>query len=300
MVCLIRRRGALAGVSSVYRAAVQLVGGRTFWVYRSLIDRAAVGQAPEMIRQAFAALQDEFDGAPGSPIGLCIPIAAPEQAGLPSEAEWSEPRAIYAGYLPDGRQLRIAYFKDALIATPASPPTSVAAGTPPVAASLVPSGYRIQPFAEQSSVTAEDAIDLWTREHVLDPEEAERRVAEIQVVATDVQDRLVGVSTVYLRAYDQLRSKLWYTRVFVATAHRKSGLAIALATAARDHLVERYRSGADRRGIGLLFVVENEILKRLFPQAIWPRMQFAFIGEDERGSHVRVHYFPGALAPGPQ
>lgn len=299
-MCLIRRRGQLAGVSSVYGAAVQLVGGRTFWVYRNLLDRAAVGHAAEMIRQTFAALQDEFDGAPGSPIGLCIPLADSDRAALPSEAEWSDPRAIYAGCLPDGRQLRIAYFTDALIATPASPPASVAAAPPPVAASLVPSGYRIEPFAEQASVTADDVVDLWTREHVLDPEEAERRVAEIVVVATDAQDRLVGVCTVYLQANDQLRSELWYTRGFVAAAHRKSGLGMALGAAVRDHLVERYRSGADRRGIGILWVVENEVLKRVFPQAIWPRMQFAFIGEDEAGSHVRVHYFPGALAPGPQ
>jgi hypothetical protein len=27
---------------------------------------------------------------------------------------------------------------------------------------------------------------------------------------------------------------------------------------------------------------------------------FTFIGENDRGDHVRVHYFPGAEAPGPQ
>jgi hypothetical protein len=87
--------------------------------------------------------------------------------------------------------------------------------------------------------------------------------------------------------------------VFVAAEHRRSGLAIAVAHAAREHLVERYRSGIDPRGIGILFEVESEILKRFLPQAIWPRTGFAFIGEDARGSHIRVYYFPGALAPEP-
>jgi hypothetical protein len=55
----------------------------------------------------------------------------------------------------------------------------------------------------------------------------------------------------------------------------------------------------DRRGIGIVFEVESEPLKRLFPQAVWPRTQFVFIGETANGSHVRVCYFPGALAPEP-
>jgi hypothetical protein len=40
-------------------------------------------------------------------------------------------------------------------------------------------------------------------------------------------------------------------------------------------------------------------LKRTIPQAVGP-LQAMFIGENERGSHVRVHYFPGALAPEPE
>ena len=159
--------------------------------------------------------------------------------------------------------------------------------------------YRVDVFAEQDAVGSPDVIELWTREGALDPAEAERRVGEVLVVATDQNRALVGVCTTYLKHHDQLRAELWHTRVFVAAADRQSGLAIELAHTARDHLCQRYASGADGRGIGILFEVESEILKRFIPQAVWPRTQFVFIGENARGDHVRVFYFPGALAPEP-
>lgn len=159
--------------------------------------------------------------------------------------------------------------------------------------------YRIELFAEQDTVGPQDVIELWTSESALAPAEAERRVSELLVVAIDPNHRPAGVSTTYLDFSEQLRADLWHTRVFVATAHRQSGLAIELARRARDHLVERFATGADQRGIGVLFEVESEILKRFIPQAVWPHTQFVFIGENARGDHLRVYYFPGALAPGP-
>jgi hypothetical protein len=38
-------------------------------------------------------------------------------------------------------------------------------------------------------------------------------------------------------------------------------------------------------------------LKRHFDDALWLPTDFTFIGENQRGDYVRVHYFPGALAP---
>jgi hypothetical protein len=67
-----------------------------------------------MIDAAFAALDAEFDGAAGMPIGLCVFLDERERQLRP-EAEWPDPRTIYAGYLADGRQARIAYFEGAKV-----------------------------------------------------------------------------------------------------------------------------------------------------------------------------------------
>jgi hypothetical protein len=168
------------------------------------------------------------------------------------------------------------------------------------------SGYRLDVFAEQDSVTTADVVDLWVREGVLPAQEAERRAGEILLVATASDGTLGGVSTAYLDFNQQLGAQMWYGREFVASAHRKAGIMMGLAYAGRDYLQTRFASGADRRSIGMLFEVENEVLKRggpgpiarFGPKAIWPT-DYVFIGENERGDHIRVHYFPGAHAPEP-
>ena len=164
----------------------------------------------------------------------------------------------------------------------------------------LPDGRRIDLFAEQDAVGGRDVVELWIAEAGLSRVEADRRVAEILLVATDRERRLIGVSTTYLERNRQLRADMWYLRVFVAAAHRRSQVGLELARISRDHLVRRFVDGSDRRGLGIIFEIENEMLKRSIPQAIWPRLRFAFIGETAHGSHVRVYYFPGALAPDPE
>lgn len=116
VVCVLRDAdGAVAGVCSVYAADVALIGDRRFWVFRSLLPGAAVDHVPAMISATFAALAAEFDEAPGSPIGLCVLLAGAAERRRRPEAEWPDPRMIYAGYLDDGRQVRIAYFDRASI-----------------------------------------------------------------------------------------------------------------------------------------------------------------------------------------
>ena len=118
-------------------------------------------------------------------------------------------------------------------------------------------GYRLEQFAEQSEVTEADVLELWQREDVIPDEEAEKRVHEVHLVALHEDDGLVGLSSAYLRRNQQLNLDLWYYRAFVSSAHRKSNVAVNLATSGRDLLQERYVSGQDVRGQGIIYVVEN-------------------------------------------
>ena len=169
----------------------------------------------------------------------------------------------------------------------------------PFAAEDLEAGYRIEEFAKQSDVSARDIFELWSRERVIAGEEAERRINEVHLVATHEQDGLVGVSSAYLRRNRQLGLELWYYRAFVSTAHRMSNVAVNLACTGRDLLSEAFVTGRDTRGQGVLYEVENEGLKRHFDEALWRPAGVTFIGENSRGDHVRVRYFPGALAPEP-
>jgi hypothetical protein len=115
VVCMLRLGGELAGVSSIYATDVPLIGGRRFWIYRSLLDQVAAESEAEMIRLTFNVLEAEFDRSRGAPIGLCVLLSGAEERRRRPEAEWSDPRMVYAGYLDDGRQVRIAYFANAEI-----------------------------------------------------------------------------------------------------------------------------------------------------------------------------------------
>jgi hypothetical protein len=283
VACVLRGDdGAIAGVCSVFEAEVPLIGGRRFWMYRSLLPGDAREQFFGMFEAAYRALDPEYDGAPEKPIGICLPLEERERLARP-EAEWQDPRTIYAGYFPDGRQMRLAYFTKAL----STGHLDWASDT----------GYRILPFAEQDAVGPDDVIEMWIAEGVLPEPEARRRVDEMMLVAIDDQDRVAGVTTRYLRHHEQLRMDLWHIRAFTAEAHRKSAIATALAVRGREYLEQGFVSGRDTRAGGLIFEVESVLLKRLFPNAIWKPADVLYIGDNEKGAHVRVHYFAGALAP---
>jgi hypothetical protein len=285
VVCVLRGGdGKIAGACSVFTAEIPLIGGRRFHVLRALLPGAARERFFDLFAAAHAALDAQYDGSPADPIGLCALIEEPERRARP-EAEWSDPRTIYAGYLGDGRQVRLAYYSAALSAGHIDWEGEA--------------GYRIVPYAEQDAVGPDAIVDLWTSEGVLDATEAGRRVDEVMLVAIGDDGRLAGVTTRFLRHNDQLRMDLWYVRAFTAAAYRKSAVATALAVRGREYLERRFVSGQDTRAPGLIYEVESELLQRLFPNAIWKPADVLFIGENANGAHVRVHYFDGAMAPEP-
>ena len=159
--------------------------------------------------------------------------------------------------------------------------------------------YRIEVFEQCESVTDDDVLALWASERAVPPTEALRRVAEVHLVAMHSRDGLVAVSTAYLQWNEQLRMDMWYYRAFTASSHRSSNLAALIAERGFDELDDRFTSGRDQRSVGVVIEVENPGLKQYFPQAVWMPGIVYFIGENERGDHVRVRYFAGATVPLP-
>ena len=103
----------------------------------------------------FAALDEAYDESPESPAGLCVLADAAERAARP-EVIWDEPPMIYAGYLADGRQIRVAYFADDWARL-------VADGTYAGRGEHGPSRIDSSPFAEQDELTGADVAEMWVR-----------------------------------------------------------------------------------------------------------------------------------------
>jgi len=282
----------------VEEQSVPLLGGRPFWVYRAE-DPPGEPEGDESLNGVFEQLDARYQEARSGPIGLCVPVSDPEVMRRRPEAVWPETNLLYAGTQENGTQLRIRYFYDATVG-PGYPNSPTIAESEAQDYSLPP-GFRIEPFRETAAVTPDDVLELWAREGAVpDPREAERRVHEVLMVALDPDDRVAGVSTVFLERHSQLGIDLWNLRAFVSRDQRLANLAVRLLWAGRDHLSERFVGGRDRRAGGIIMDIENEGLRRYFNRAFWVYSNFYFNGENPQGDHVVIHYFPGAEAPIPQ
>ena len=107
--------GEVIGVNSADGMTIPELGGRRFWVHRSLFAPTAdVTAWEEMLETTFEVLADEFSEAEGAtpPIGVCALVGDPAILDRRPEALWPDLRFLYAGYLPDGRQIRIRYFDE--------------------------------------------------------------------------------------------------------------------------------------------------------------------------------------------
>jgi hypothetical protein len=160
-------------------------------------------------------------------------------------------------------------------------------------------GYRIDRLAEQDVVSAADIVALWGQRAAVTDEEAQRRLDEVLLVATDASGALAGVTSVYVQRNEQLRMDLWNQRAFVAREHRHSTVALWLARIGVEQLETAFVDGRDTRAPGIVWEIENEGLKAYFHRGTLMPPGFHFIGENARGDHVRVYYFPGATAPEP-
>ena len=290
VVCVLRHDGEVVGASSVVPTEVGLVASRRLFVFRCLLDEGQQGRYRDLVRATFQSLDSGSGDARLETEGLCLLLDAQTRRMHP-EAVWEDIHMIYAGYLPDGHQVRVAYFSDQVSGyeIPNLDPDRPSPGL----------DYEIAAFDDQSVVSADDVVEAWVQDGALSHERAAARVPELLLVAIDADKRIAGMCTAYLARSKQVGAELWHFRAFVLSAHRASTLGLSLTLRACHMLEQRYITGADPRGIGIAFEVENEGLRSAFPKGRWRPLEFFLIGQTALGAHFRVRYFPGVEAPGP-
>jgi hypothetical protein len=288
--------GEVVGVNSVEDRRVPMVG-RRFWVYRRLLTEYSDELATAMFNAAFEALAEEFEGGDAGPIGLCLVVGDREAMARHPEAIWPQTELVFAGYTPDNRQLRLRYFWGATV----GPGAFNASNIEQLSSRDYPidDRFEIMPLAEADSVTADDVLALWSSEGVVADEVARRRIDQVQLVAVAEGSQVVGVSSAFLEQKPRLRTDLWNYRTFVASGYRHSSLAAQLLLGNLELLERRFVSGEDTRAQGILMELENEDLMRGLNIAVWPASGCTFVGENTRGSDIRVRWFEGARVPPP-
>lgn len=162
---------------------------------------------------------------------------------------------------------------------------------------LLPEGWSLHIFDETDAFGPDDVMALWAREGAMPEAEAERRVAEVFLVASDHEGALAGVVTAYLELHEQLRTPMWYLRGFVSSRHRLLSAAMAMVTTTFEVLEGRYGSGADTRAPGICLVLENESLARRSADAVVPVASWVYIGETSHHEPTFIRWFSGATVP---
>ena len=284
VVCTLRDdAGRLIGVGAVDDVVVPLLGGRRFWLYRQSVvpgvaDEVADEADMEMLRHAHAALDEEVDQAEG----LCVLVEDPQLMQRRRQAVWPGSGLVHVGFLPTGAQVRVRYFRRSWSS---------------VGDVDLDEGYRIHAFERKGPIPPDHIIQLWKRETAMDDVEARRRIGEVVMVAVDRAGEVVGVATAYRQHNAQLNLDLWYYRTLVANEHRMTNVAVQLTLRTSQHLQDRRSGHAATEPAGVVMEVENDGLKRHLPGGLWVTTGFTYIGTNLRGDHVRVRYFPDALAP---
>lgn len=136
---------------------------------------------------------------------------------------------------------------------------------------------------------------FWLVNRALDNSaEAWRRTFDVACLATDRNDHITGVSSIYV---DRLRGDgptYWFYRAFIRPDSRAFGLAILLLQQTCEGLQRRY---ADEAGapVGIVIVTENPKLQLPGCSRWFHKHGFELLAKNERGQNVWRKPFPVIL-----
>ncbi len=141
---------------------------------------------------------------------------------------------------------------------------------------------------------AEEVLDIW-RSHggPVDVHGLER-LRQVVFVVRDSEGRIAGLSTAFRTYVERLRHYFFAVRLMLVPDYRIPGLSAKLLVETRDFLESIHTHDEKDPAIGIITVVEHPGLKRYRTEAIWPASGMIYIGNTNKGHHLRVYYFKGA------
>ena len=158
----------------------------------------------------------------------------------------------------------------------------------------LPGGYTIDEVVGRMPPRVRDEIvGMWMAERVLGPAEAQRRVAEVVVLARAADGELAGIATAYVAPLAGTDRPYWHYRTFVRPAHRGVW---AIAPRMFDTAVAALRAHDHPQGpLGITLVVENRELMRPAMREESAGAGLTLLGADATGRDVWCMHFDGSV-----
>jgi len=141
-----------------------------------------------------------------------------------------------------------------------------------------------------------EVITIWKQYNPgIEETQAEERANQIVYIVKNEFDQVIGVSTAFKVYIKQFRNYLYSIRLLILPEFRSQGMATDLLVKSRDFLEAIHKDDQPDPAIGMITLVENELLKKNKREAIWPASKMIYAGNSSKGHHIRVYYFKGAV-----
>ena len=148
-------------------------------------------------------------------------------------------------------------------------------------------------WGKASSSDREQVTRIWEQYGGPVGHEAQERLAHLVFVVKDAEGQVLGISTAGKTYVPQLRNHFFIIRLMIIPARAVPGLSSRLLVSTRDFLESIHRDDGKDPAVGLLTIVQNEAVKKIRNEAIWPASGMVYIGNNAEGHHIRVYYFHG-------
>jgi len=137
-------------------------------------------------------------------------------------------------------------------------------------------------------------IKLWTDSAKLSVPEAERRLKELVLLLTNKSGDIIGVSTAAKSYFSQIQNYVYAYRCFILPEYRAPALDTQMIVRTKNHLEQINIGEITNKCVGILVIVQNEVIKTHWKQAVWLGAEMIYIGNTPEGHHIRIGYFKGA------
>ena len=122
---------------------------------------------------------------------------------------------------------------------------------------------------------------------------AEDRMNEVAAVATDEDQRVLGIGTVIKRFVPELDMYFYFFRTFSDPSVRNRKLARDMLITCYQHMGE-WSKTHDPEVVGVYTELENDLLQKHLLHARMPHSSMTYIGMTANRIRQRIRYFPHA------
>lgn len=146
-----------------------------------------------------------------------------------------------------------------------------------------------------SAELADEVIHLWTHSAGLTAEQARQRLQELVLVVRNATGKVIGVATAGKTYFQQIQNYVYAYRCFIEPEARIPALDTQMIVRTKDFLQKKSEHETENRSVGILTIVQNEVIKQNWKQAIWLGADMIYVGNTPEGHHIRIGYFKNAI-----